>query len=53
MITEDYVGFETAKLLKEKGFNKDAYTMYMYDKNGEVTSWGIVGPPGEAGDSGD
>ena len=22
MITEDYVGFETAKLLKEKGFNE-------------------------------
>jgi len=36
MITENYVSFETAKLLKEKGFNKDAYTMYMYDKNGEA-----------------
>ena len=36
MITEDYVSFETAKLLKEKGFNKDTYSMYMYDKNGEA-----------------
>ena len=35
-ITEDYVSFEIAKLLKEKGFNKDAYTMSMYDENGEV-----------------
>jgi hypothetical protein len=36
MVTEDYVSFETAKLLKEKGFNKDAYTMSMYDENGEA-----------------
>ena len=36
MITEDYVSFETAKLLKEKGFNKDTYTMSMYDENGEA-----------------
>lgn len=36
MITEDYVSFETAKLLKEKGFNKDTYTTYMYDENGEA-----------------
>lgn len=28
MITEDYVSFETAKLLKEKGF--DEYGMYFY-----------------------
>lgn len=32
MITEDYVSFETAKLLKEKGF--DEYTISYYDKNG-------------------
>ena len=32
MITEDYVSFETAKLLKEKGF--DEYCGY-YDKTGE------------------
>ena len=28
MITEDYVSFETAKLLKEKGFNESCYTYY-------------------------
>jgi hypothetical protein len=34
MITEDYVSFETAKLLKKKGFN---YTVHQYYKeNGEV-----------------
>lgn len=32
MITEDYVSFETAKLLKEKGF--DECTLLSYDKNG-------------------
>ena len=33
-ITEDYVSFEVAKLLKEKGFN---YTVHQYYKeNGEV-----------------
>jgi len=35
MITEDYVSFETAKLLKEKGF--DEYCGY-YDQTGEY--WG-------------
>ena len=28
-ITEDYVSFETAKLLKEKGFNEPCYTCYL------------------------
>jgi hypothetical protein len=28
MITEDYVSFETAKLLKEKGFNEGCPTTY-------------------------
>lgn len=28
MITEDYVSFETAKLLKEKGFDVDCYCFY-------------------------
>ena len=28
MITEDYVSFETAKLLKEKGFNEWCYKCY-------------------------
>lgn len=32
-ITEDYVSFETAKLLKEKGFNEPCYLGY--NKNGE------------------
>ena len=36
MTGEDYISFETAKLLKEKGFNKDTYTMSMYDENGEA-----------------
>lgn len=31
MITEDYVSFEVAKLLKEKGFDEDCYTFYEYD----------------------
>ena len=33
-IEEDYVSFETAKLLKEKGF--DAYIHLWYDENGEM-----------------
>ncbi len=28
MITEDYVSFETAKLLKEKGFDELCYQKY-------------------------
>lgn len=28
-ITEDYVSFEVAKLLKEKGFNEPCYTCYL------------------------
>ena len=28
-ITEDYVSFETAMLLKEKGFNEPCYTCYL------------------------
>ena len=34
MITENYVSFETAKLLKEKGFESDIH--YFYDKNGNL-----------------
>ena len=33
-ITEDYVSFETAKLLKEKGFDEE--TAYAYSNNGEL-----------------
>lgn len=29
MITEDYVSFEVAKLLKEKGFNESIWTCYI------------------------
>ena len=32
MITEDYVSFETAKLLKEKGFNEYCYGYYYTSK---------------------
>ena len=35
MITEDYVSFENAKLLKEKGFD-DEYTNAFYDKKGNL-----------------
>jgi len=43
-ITEDYVSFETAKLLKEKGFplpsiNFKDWAFCMYDKNGDI-QWG-------------
>lgn len=34
MITEDYVSLETAKLLKEKGF--DEPTGFVYSENGEL-----------------
>lgn len=34
-ITEDYASFETAKLLKEKGFD-DEYTNAFYDKTGNL-----------------
>ena len=41
MITEDYVSFETAKLLKEKGF--DVYVKSYYNKaaefNGDMALW--------------
>ena len=32
MITEDYVSFEIAKLLKEKGFGGDCFSMYVISK---------------------
>jgi len=32
MITEDYVSFEIAKLLKEKGFNEKLLTFYLTDE---------------------
>lgn len=36
-ITEDYVSFETAKLLKEKGFNAEIDTYY--SPEGELKIW--------------
>ena len=33
MITEDYVSFETAKLLKEKGFDEATLGYYLDDKD--------------------
>ena len=33
MIEEDYVSFETAKLLKEKGFDKCCYLSYHYNES--------------------
>ena len=45
MITEDYVSFETAKLLKEKGFNER--TIYGYIENkGIVTDCCYCNIPG-------
>lgn len=37
MITEDYVSVETAKLLKEKGFDEEVRTFYSYDS--EIKTW--------------
>ena len=33
MVTEDYVGFETAKLLKEKGFDWEVHRSYLVNDN--------------------
>ena len=35
MITEDYVSFKTAKLLKEKGFDENGVKLW-YDESGEM-----------------
>ena len=42
MITEDYISFETAKLLKEKGF-ECATLHYYYDKDGDLlfSAWRV------------
>lgn len=34
MVTEDYVSFEVAKLLKERGFNEATHGFYHNDYNG-------------------
>lgn len=36
MITEDYVGFETAKLLKEKGFDAKCNKCYAYFADDDI-----------------
>ena len=36
MITEDYVSFETAKLLKEKGFNEPCYCFYKIENEDNI-----------------
>ena len=41
MITEDYVSFETAKLLKEKGFNERCISVYHDGELQLVSSLGI------------
>jgi len=41
MITEDYVSFETAKLLKEKGFNEECISVYHDGELQLVSSLGI------------
>ena len=49
MITEDYVSFETAKLLKEKGFDEICSTAYETITNVHeieqcsISSWGKLG----------
>ena len=42
MITEDYVSFETAKLLKEKGFKEECYLHY--SSNGKTQHWNYQSP---------
>ena len=47
-MTEDYVSFETAKMLKEKGFplpstNFEDWVFCMYDENGDI-QWGCYHP---------
>lgn len=39
MITEDYVSYEVAKLLREKGFNEPCYTCYL---NKELSHYDYV-----------
>ena len=43
MVMEDYISFETAKLLKEKGFRCDTLHYY-YDKDGGLlfSAWSVV-----------
>ena len=45
MITEDYVSFETAKLLKKKGFDEKCQKVYMH--NGQLL-WAQIFMEGES-----
>ena len=36
MVTEDYVSFETAKLLKEKGFDEPCVYVYRHDGSEDI-----------------
>jgi len=47
MITEDYVSFETAKLLKEKGFDEPCTYLWFFEKtnNPEVDDNGVYKIP--------
>ena len=40
MITEDYVSYETAKLLNEKGFDEN--TLMVYSQNGNFMPYGAI-----------
>ena len=40
MITEDYINFETAKLLKEKGFDENCAALY-HLRTGEISQQGV------------
>lgn len=41
-ITEDYVSFETATLLKEKGMNKSCFKHYVQKNNDDGTSEAVT-----------
>lgn len=41
-ITEDYCGFETAKLLKEKGMNESCFKHYVQKNNNDGTSEAVT-----------
>lgn len=41
-IKEDYVSFETAKLLKEKGMNKSCFKHYVQKNNDDGTSEAVT-----------
>lgn len=42
MVTEDYVSFEIAKFLKEKGFEEECYLHY--SSNGKTQHWNYQSP---------